>query len=56
MKWVMGPVSMELKWPGLEDDHSPPFGADVKNAWSYTPTPPYVFMAWNLETILMLNI
>jgi hypothetical protein len=25
--------------PGIEADHSPPLGADVKNAWSYTPTP-----------------
>jgi hypothetical protein len=22
--------------------------AEVKNAWSYTATPPYVFMAWYL--------
>jgi len=23
-----------------------PLSADVKNAWSYTSTPPYVFVAW----------
>jgi hypothetical protein len=23
-----------------EADHSPPFSAEVKNAWSYTSTPP----------------
>jgi len=34
--------------PGNEADHSPPSSAEVKNAWSYTSTPPYVFMAWCL--------
>jgi hypothetical protein len=28
--------------------HSPPSNAEVKNAWSYTSTTPYVFMAWCL--------
>jgi len=23
-----------------------PFSADVKTAWSYTSTPPHMFMAW----------
>jgi hypothetical protein len=32
-------------WPGREADHSPPSSAEVKNAWSYTSTPQYVFMA-----------
>jgi len=27
-------------------DHSPPFSAEVKNEWSYTSTPPYIYMAW----------
>jgi hypothetical protein len=30
---------------GRAADHSPPSGADVKNSWTYTSTPPYVFMA-----------
>jgi len=34
--------------PGHEADYSPPSNAKVKNAWSYTPTPQYVFMAWCL--------
>jgi hypothetical protein len=29
-----------------ETDHSPPSRAQVKNAWSYIFTPPYVFMVW----------
>jgi hypothetical protein len=37
-----------VKWPGREADHSPPTSVDVKNAWSYTSTPQYVFMAWCL--------
>jgi hypothetical protein len=32
------------KRPGREADHSTPSGAEVKNVWSYTCTPPYVFM------------
>jgi hypothetical protein len=34
------------KRPGREADHSPPSSAEAKNAWSYTSTPPYAFMAW----------
>jgi hypothetical protein len=29
-----------VKWLGHEADHSPPSTADIKNAWSYTSTPP----------------
>jgi hypothetical protein len=43
--------------PGREADHSPPSSAEVKNAWSYTSTSQYVFMAWCLvkhrETLLL---
>jgi hypothetical protein len=31
-----------------EADHSPPSRAEVKNAWNYTSTLPYVFMVWCL--------
>jgi hypothetical protein len=31
-----------------EADHSPPPSAEVKNVWSYTSTPSYVFMTWCL--------
>jgi len=27
---------------------TPPYNAEFKNAWSYTTTPQYVFMAWYL--------
>jgi len=34
--------------PEREADHSPPSSAEVRNAWSYTSTSQYVFMAWCL--------
>jgi hypothetical protein len=40
--------SSRVKRSGREIDHSPPPGAEVKIAWSYTSTPPYVFMVWYL--------
>jgi hypothetical protein len=40
----------EVKWHGRETDHSHPSSAEVKNAMSYTSTPPYVFMAWCMVT------
>jgi hypothetical protein len=35
-----GILSLGLKRPGREADHSPPSSAEVKNAWSYTSTRP----------------
>jgi hypothetical protein len=35
-----------VKRPGSEADHSSPSTAEVRNAWSYTSTPQYAFMAW----------
>jgi hypothetical protein len=34
-----------VKRPGLEADHLPPSSAEIRNAWSYTSTLHYVFMA-----------
>jgi hypothetical protein len=45
---VPGTLYMEVKRPGREDDHSPPSSAEVKNTWSYTSTPQYIFMVWCL--------
>jgi hypothetical protein len=36
---VQGALSLGVKRPGREVDHSPPSSAEVKNAWSYTSTP-----------------
>jgi hypothetical protein len=46
IQWVRGALSLGVKWQGREADHSPPSSAEVKNAWSHTFTPQYVFMAW----------
>jgi hypothetical protein len=43
-----GALSLGVKQPGREADHSPPSSAEVKNAGSYTSTPQYVFMEWCL--------
>jgi hypothetical protein len=39
-------VSLGVKQPGREAHCSPPTSAEIKNAWIYTSTPLYVFMAW----------
>jgi len=39
IQWVPGALSLGLKLPGREADHSPPSSAEVKNVWSYTSTP-----------------
>jgi hypothetical protein len=45
MQWVSGALSLGVEWPDREAEHSPPSSAQVKNAWSYTSTSSYVFMA-----------
>jgi hypothetical protein len=40
IEWVPGALSLGVKRPGREADHSPPSSAEVKNSWSYTSTPP----------------
>jgi hypothetical protein len=41
-------MSTRVSYPGgkAAADHSPPSSGEVKNAWSYTSTPHYAFMAW----------
>jgi hypothetical protein len=39
--WVRG-----AEGQGCDTDHSPPYGAEVQNAWKYASTPPYVIMSW----------
>jgi hypothetical protein len=43
--WVPEAISQGVKRPGHEADHSPPSSDEVKNAWSYTSPPQYVFRA-----------
>jgi hypothetical protein len=40
-----GALSLGVKRPGGEADHSLPSSAKVKNAWRYISTPQYVLMA-----------
>jgi hypothetical protein len=39
IQWIPGTLSLGVKRPGREADHSPPSSDEVKNAWSYTSTP-----------------
>jgi hypothetical protein len=45
IQWVPGALSLGIKRPEREADHSPPSIAEVKNAWSYSSTSLYVFIA-----------
>jgi len=40
IQWVPRAFSLGVKGPGRETDFSSPSSAEVKNAWSYTSTPP----------------
>jgi hypothetical protein len=40
-----GALSLKIKRPEREADHSPVFSVEVKNAWSYTSIPQFMFMA-----------
>jgi len=42
-------LSPRVKQTGRETEHSPASSVEVDSAWSYTSTPPYVFMAWCLS-------
>jgi hypothetical protein len=48
IQWVIGALSLGVKRPGLEADHSSPSSVEVKNAWSDTASPQYGSMAWCL--------
>jgi hypothetical protein len=53
---VAGALSPGVRRPESEADHSPPSTAEVKFAWSYTSTPPYVFMAYCLSIGITLSL
>jgi predicted dehydrogenase len=48
LQWVLGTLSLEVKWSGYEADHSPPTTAEVKNCGLITSTLKHIFMAWCL--------
>jgi hypothetical protein len=45
IQWVPGAISLGVRRPGREADHSLPTSAEVKKIWIYTFIPPYAFMA-----------
>jgi hypothetical protein len=40
IQWVPGAISLGVRRPRRESDHSPPSSAEVKNAWKYTSALP----------------
>jgi hypothetical protein len=40
IQWLPGALSLGVKRPGREADHSFPPSVETKNAWSYSSTPP----------------
>jgi hypothetical protein len=40
IQWVPGALSLGVKRPGLEANHSPPPSAEVEEVWRYTSTSP----------------
>jgi hypothetical protein len=48
IQWVLGTLSLRINWPEHKAVHSPPSSATIMNAWNYSSTPQYVFMAWCL--------
>jgi hypothetical protein len=40
IQWVPVAISLGVKRPGREADHTPPSSAEDMKAWSYTSTPP----------------
>jgi hypothetical protein len=55
-EWIQAALSLGIKRPGRQADHSPPSSAEIKNAWSYTSVPPYVLMALCTGTSLLLPV
>jgi hypothetical protein len=46
IQWIPGALSLGIKRPGCEADHSFRSSAEAKNAWCYTSTPAHVFITW----------
>jgi hypothetical protein len=55
MLWLPRIPSSRIKLPRPAANFSPPSSAEVENAWTYTSTPPCIYMAWFL-VIYILNI
>jgi hypothetical protein len=56
LKRVTGALSLGIKRPVREADHSPTSSAEVKNAWSYTFTPPIRLLGVVLSCSTEINL
>jgi hypothetical protein len=54
IQWVPRALSLGVKQPGHEADHSPPSNAEVKNEWSYGFHKRQV-ISWLAEWVLLLK-
>lgn len=52
-KRALPPVVMR---PRREDNYSPPFSVELKNAWSYTSAPQYTYMAYTVTNLFLLHL
>jgi len=43
VQWVPGALTLMVKQPGCEAEHSLPSSVKFKNVWCYTSTPQYAF-------------
>jgi len=48
IQWVPRSLSPGVKRSGRKADYWPPGSVEIKNAWTYNSTPPYVFVVWCL--------
>jgi antirestriction protein ArdC len=46
IQWVPAVLTPRVKRSWRKANHPPPSGVEVKNTWSYTSIPTYIFMAW----------
>jgi hypothetical protein len=44
VQWVSVAIFRGVNWPGHEAECWRPFSSEVKNAWNYTSTVPYIFI------------
>jgi hypothetical protein len=60
IQWLPGALSLGVKHLGHETDHLSSSSAKVKNAWSYTSTPPICLhgmaLSYSTETALPFNV
>ena len=64
IRQIPGALSLVVKWPGCQADHSPPSSIEVKHEWNCTSTPPIclhgvhkgnIFL-FNFPNLLVLNL